>query len=202
MARPIWHWLMHALGAAPAKTQVHPDELAALLRHAAGAHQAVEIGVYHGATTARLRTVLAADAVLTAIDPHPPGRLGVSFERAVARREVRRARGAEVRFARALSNAVASAWTTPVDFLFVDGDHTWEGVSADWAGWRPWLALGARVAFHDAAALPGEPAHESARFTAEVLATDPDFVVRETVRSLVVLERVRGGPAPQRTPST
>lgn len=195
MARPLLHWLLHAAGRAPAKTQVHPEELAALLRYAAGARHAVEIGVYHGATTARLRAVLAADGLLTAIDPHPPGRLGVSFERAVAQREVARARGATVQFARDTSQAVASRWTTPVDFLFVDGDHSWAGIAADWAGWRPWLAFGARVALHDAAAVTGEPVHDSVRFTTEVIATDPDFVVRDTVRSLAVLERVRGGPS-------
>jgi predicted O-methyltransferase YrrM len=202
MARSLLHWLLHAARLAPARTQVHADELAALLRHAAGARAAVEIGVYHGATTARLRTVLSADGVLTAIDPHPPGRLGVSFERAVAQREVRRSHGARVEWARATSDRVAAQWATPVDFLFVDGDHTWNGIAADWTGWRPWLAAGARVALHDAAAVPHEPLHDSVRYTTEVIAADPDFVVREVVRSLVVLERVRGGPPAQRTPST
>jgi predicted O-methyltransferase YrrM len=36
-----------------------------------------------------------------------------------------------------------------VDFLFIDGDHSYEGVSGDWVNWSPKLTLGAIAAFHD-----------------------------------------------------
>lgn len=36
-----------------------------------------------------------------------------------------------------------------IDLLFVDGDHSYEGVSADWAAYGPLLSAGAIVAFHD-----------------------------------------------------
>ena len=38
----------------------------------------------------------------------------------------------------------------PVDVLLVDGDHSYEGVSADWRHWRGRLAPGGHVLFHDA----------------------------------------------------
>jgi predicted O-methyltransferase YrrM len=37
-----------------------------------------------------------------------------------------------------------------VDVLLVDGDHSYEGVSADWRHWRSRLAPGGHVLFHDA----------------------------------------------------
>jgi len=37
----------------------------------------------------------------------------------------------------------------PVHLLFVDGDHSYEGVKADIAGWTPKVAPGGVVAFHD-----------------------------------------------------
>ena len=37
----------------------------------------------------------------------------------------------------------------PVHLLFVDGDHTYEGVMADITGWAPKIALGGVIAFHD-----------------------------------------------------
>jgi predicted O-methyltransferase YrrM len=37
----------------------------------------------------------------------------------------------------------------PVDFLFIDGDHTEAGVSADWRDYRGLVRPGGLVAFHD-----------------------------------------------------
>ncbi len=42
----------------------------------------------------------------------------------------------------------------PFDFIFIDADHTYEGVSGDWANYRPMLAPGGLVAFHDIAERP------------------------------------------------
>ena len=38
----------------------------------------------------------------------------------------------------------------PVRLLFIDGDHSYEGVSADWTHWREVLEPGGHVLFHDA----------------------------------------------------
>lgn len=39
--------------------------------------------------------------------------------------------------------------TGPFDFAFIDGDHTYEGVRADWLNYSPMMRPGALVAFHD-----------------------------------------------------
>lgn len=45
---------------------------------------------------------------------------------------------------------VADEWTGgPVGLLFLDGDHRYEAVRADFLAWTPHLAPGAVVAFHD-----------------------------------------------------
>jgi predicted O-methyltransferase YrrM len=36
-----------------------------------------------------------------------------------------------------------------VDFLFIDGDHRYEGVLADWRDYAPLVRPGGLVAFHD-----------------------------------------------------
>ena len=43
----------------------------------------------------------------------------------------------------------AKTWNLPVDLLFIDGDHTYEGVKADFEGFQPWLTDQALVVFHD-----------------------------------------------------
>jgi len=72
----------------------------------------------------------------------------------------------------------------PVDFLFIDGDHTEAGVTADWADYRGLVRTGGLVAFHDIVEkqpfettqvhkLWGEIRAENGRATQELIA-DPD----------------------------
>ncbi|OLE02278.1 MAG: hypothetical protein AUI36_43495 [Cyanobacteria bacterium 13_1_40CM_2_61_4] len=49
-----------------------------------------EIGVWHGVTTCRLRSKMASDGVLFAVDPYPIGCLGFSAQRYIARKELGR----------------------------------------------------------------------------------------------------------------
>lgn len=37
----------------------------------------------------------------------------------------------------------------PFDFVFIDGDHTYNGVRADWLAYSPLVRPGGTVAFHD-----------------------------------------------------
>lgn len=46
----------------------------------------------------------------------------------------------------------------PFDFVFIDGDHTYEGVRADWLAWSPLVRPGGLVAFHDT--WPNRDRHE------------------------------------------
>jgi predicted O-methyltransferase YrrM len=43
----------------------------------------------------------------------------------------------------------------PYDLVFIDGDHTYESVSADWENYSPMVAPGGIVAFHDILPRPG-----------------------------------------------
>lgn len=46
----------------------------------------------------------------------------------------------------------------PFDVAFIDGDHSYDGVRADWLLWQQYLAPGAIVAFHDT--WPNHDRHE------------------------------------------
>lgn len=48
--------------------------------------------------------------------------------------------------------------TGPIDFLFIDGDHTYDGVRTDWLLWSPLVRPGGLVAFHDT--WPNHDRHE------------------------------------------
>jgi len=48
------------------------------------------------------------------------------------------------------SECFAERWSEPVALLWIDGDHSYEGVSRDFACWSPHLLPGAAIAFDDA----------------------------------------------------
>jgi predicted O-methyltransferase YrrM len=43
----------------------------------------------------------------------------------------------------------AKTWNKPIDFLFIDGSHIYEDVSADFASFLPHVVPGGIIAFHD-----------------------------------------------------
>jgi len=189
------HFILWWLGLAQAETQTSQAERDCLVRHAAGKRRLVEIGVWHGVTTARLRAAMAPDGVLYAVDPFPAGRLGISLQRIIARREVGRLTNGAVEWVR-LTGAEAgtrhaAACRGPVDLVFIDGDHAHESVRRDWEAWSPLVESGGIVALHDSHPTPARPIHHagSVRFTQEYIRVDRRFRVVEVVDSLTVLRR-------------
>lgn len=55
---------------------------------------------------------------------------------------------------RGRSAEVAAVWAQPIDLLFIDGDHSYEGCSGDLRAWLPFVRTGGWVAFHDSS-VPG-----------------------------------------------
>jgi predicted O-methyltransferase YrrM len=182
-------WIRYRLGLVAADTQTTKDERACLARHAAGRRNVVELGVMHGVTTGLLRSVMASEGVVTGIDRHPPGRLLVSFERLTAKSELARYPRGRAVLLRQWSYEAARDWTTPIDFLFIDGDHSWTGLERDWRDWTTHLVSGGLVALHDSRSMPDRDDLDSVRFTQDVVLHDARFRVVDTVDSLTVLER-------------
>lgn len=52
-------------------------------------------------------------------------------------------------FIEADSTTYWQQWDHPIHFLFIDGDHHYDIVSADIAGWVSFVVVGGAVAFHD-----------------------------------------------------
>jgi cephalosporin hydroxylase len=59
----------------------------------------------------------------------------------------------------------------PVDFLFVDGDHSYEGVRQDFEMYSPLARDGGLVAFHDVAPNPDVPEYGVAKYWRELRET-------------------------------
>jgi predicted O-methyltransferase YrrM len=192
--RVLTHFGLWQLGLAQAETQTTWAERDCLARHASSKKRLAEIGVWHGVTTCRLRKVMATEGTLFAIDPYPKGRLGFSTQRVIARRELSKVSNGRVTWIRKTGAEAARelAGSEPFDFVFIDGDHSYEGLRADWTGWRPLLAEHGVIALHDSRSSPERPIADagSVQFTSQVILHDRCFEVIDTMNSLTVLRRL------------
>lgn len=125
----------------------------------------VEIGSFLGKSTvfyAKSLEVLGLDGRVTAIDPHTGDRqnleaLGISelpsFDMF---RSHLMASGVfdKVDTRVATSHEAAAGWTEPIDFLFIDGWHSYDAVMEDGRDWIPHLSERGVVVFDDALRYP------------------------------------------------
>jgi predicted O-methyltransferase YrrM len=166
-----------------------------MARHATGRRRLVEVGVWHGVTTKRLRAAMPPDAELWAIDPYVRGRLGVSFPELIARREVSTVENGNVRWVRATGAEAAARFRREAaggaDFVFIDGDHSWDGIRADWEAWSELVSPGGVVCLHDSRSSPERAIDDagSVRYTKAVILQDPRYRRIDEVGSLTVMER-------------
>ena len=123
--------------------------------------EVLEIGSFKGKSTVMLAKVAEryGHGQITAIDPHnfnspeladhrkAPG--ASSFDEFLSNLDATNVRD-RVEVQRAFSGDVAAAWNRPIRFLWIDGDHGYAGVKADFDGFARRVIPGGIVAFHDA----------------------------------------------------
>lgn len=189
------HFVKWRLRLTSAETETSRAERDALARAAHQRLRLVELGVAQGVTTKRLRSVMHPDGELWAVDPYFPNRLGLRFSEEIAHGEVGAIENGSVHWLRATSTEAAALWQREgrpaPDFVFIDADHSWQGISGDWKAWGDLLAVGGAIALHDSRPSARYPADtDSVRFTQTVIKNDPRFRLIEEVDSLTVLERI------------
>ena len=124
---------------------------------APGSGVILEIGSFLGNSTIILAKAAAANGqpALVAIDPLSlAGMRKTSLDAESGRDEffanLERAGARDrVEFHEMLSEDVASEWDRPIRLLWIDGDHTFEGATADFVNFSPHLIQGGVIAFHD-----------------------------------------------------
>lgn len=189
------HFLLWCLGLRQAETQTTETERNALASHCRGRKKVVEIGVWHGVTSNVLLGSMSEEGVFYAVDPYPTGRLGISLQQIIAHRECRKHARGRVRWIRETGHASArvaeeEGWGL-VDFVFIDGDHSYEGIKADWLAWGGLVSEGGIIGLHDSRSTPKRPIPEagSVIYTNEVILSDARFEMLEQVDSLTLLRK-------------
>lgn len=151
----------------------------------------VEVGSHRGRSTAAL-ALGANGAPVYAIEPHEEfqGMYGKEFgpedRRAFFENMLRLGVVEKVRLVNLSSEVASKGWTRAIGLLWIDGDHSPEGVRRDFESWQPFLRPGGVVAFHDALDPDGGPAQ-----LIETLLGD-SFEHVATAERLVALRRTAG----------
>ena len=190
----VAHYLLWSFRLAKAETQTSAAERDCLARYAAGKQRLAEIGVWHGVTTCTLKRAMDPGGVLWGVDPFPTGRLGFSVQKKIAQHEVGKVRNGSVRWKRMTGTQAATDLKSAgekVDFVFIDGDHSYTGLQADWLAWSTLVEISGIVALHDSRSSLARCIDDagSVRFTREVILRDERFDLVEEVDTLTVLRR-------------
>lgn len=189
----VFHYLAHALRIAPAETQTSPAERTLLADVARGRRRGVEIGVYEGVNTRMIAQAMAPEGRLYGVDPFFTGRLGICWSEWIARREIRRTRrAAHVELVRMLSHEASHTISGDFDLLFIDGDHSLQGITTDWHDWSGRIEPGGVVALHDVLltdAVGGGRRLGSHEYFESTISKDDRFEQIAAADSMVVLRR-------------
>ena len=146
----------------------------------------VEIGSARGKSTCHIAQALRENlgGMLYAIDPHRPtswNDAGETNTLHALRRNLRAMGGdAYVEVIQSYSTDAARGWNRPIDMVFIDGDHSYDGVKSDWELFSPHVSRFGVVVFHDT--------------TWKI--SDKDFVVREDLGVTRLLEELRADGYP------
>lgn len=131
-------------------SQTSDAERILLKTYANGAIHAAEIGVFEGLNTANIAKVLSKNGTLYGIDPFFKGKLGVSYGKIIAVFFLIRSGVLNrVKLIDKFSFDAVNDVPDQLDFIFIDGDHSYEGIRRDWEDWSVKLRLGGFIALHD-----------------------------------------------------
>lgn len=163
-------------------TSQRPAEFLSLVEEVSALRPAriLEIGTYHGGTLL-VWSQLASEQVVSC-DIRVRDHMRLVFERFAPPGS-----GCAVRILEGDSHAAAFRESVerelggPVDFLFIDGDHTEQGVRLDFEMYRSLVRPGGLIAFHDIAERQPIPENQVQHFWRKLKADAPPGTVQEFI---------------------
>jgi predicted O-methyltransferase YrrM len=190
----LLHFLKVLLKLDEPHTQTTINEIETIKEYCKDKKLAVEIGIYEGVNTINIARHISEDGLLYAIDPFFKGRLGICYSKLIVKNSLKRKKIThKVMLLEDLSFNVVTSVPDNIDFIFIDGDHSEEGIRKDWEDWSKKLKKNGIIALHDTEIPTHNPSVAqlgSYKFFCSVIRNDPGFEVVKTVDSLNVLKKL------------
>lgn len=192
------HVIKYYLGVEEANTQTSPKEREMLRSLAQNAKKVLEIGVFEGNTTKLMAEVMSSSGVIYGVDPFFSGRIGFSYGLLITQQQIRKARkinkGITINLVKDFSYNVASDQSLgDFDLIFIDGDHSFQGIKQDWNDWSSRVVQGGIMALHDTRVPDYDPSVAnlgSFQYFESHIKFDSRFKLIDQVDSLNVLKRI------------
>lgn len=192
--RPRLLNIFHSMGMANPHSQMNQVEKNSLKKYAAGKTKALEIGTYMGVTATIIATSLDVKGELTCVDPFEMKNNKQNPGFLMAERELKKHHVFyKTKFLFGYSNDEKIIEKIPegLDFILVDGDHSYKGLENDWQIVKSKLGSKGIVCLHDTTIPEEEPYRDfgSVSFFNDVIKNDPGFILLETIYSMNILQR-------------
>ncbi len=150
----VLHYIRCFLNIDQPVTQATLNERTSMLKYVKEAKAIAEIGVFEGFNTREFALHSPADTVVYAIDPFFKGALGISYGKLIALNNWKKKKINKIKLIQGFSADVSGFINEPLDFVFVDGDHTYDGVKKDFELYGEKLSDNGTIAFHDSRLFP------------------------------------------------
>lgn len=186
--------ILHSIYLADAHSQMVEGEKQVLAKHAKDRTKALEIGTYMGVSANIIAKALGSNGKLFCVDPFLPKRNGVNAGKSIAVRDLKR-NGLlhKVAFLEGFSTTKNIIESIPLDldFIFIDGDHSYEGLANDWEIVHQKLTKGGIVCLHDTMIPVNEEFRKfgSVKYFQDVVSKDSEFELIDSCHSMTVLKR-------------
>jgi predicted O-methyltransferase YrrM len=186
--RPRLFNVAHRLSLVSAFSQTNKDELDCLARHARGKMTGIEVGTFMGVSAAVIAKALGAGGRLYCVDPYEGGD---SLRQVALRHFAREEVSDRIVQIRSYSNEAMQCLPEKADFIFIDGDHSFEGLRLDWELVKAKLASGGIACFHDTTMTGAQQGQYcgAAEFFSQHIRMADGFDYLETCHTLNVMRR-------------
>lgn len=166
------------------------NEITAHIKYAASSDETiVEIGILNGHTTKFILENTKANVY--GIDPIIPDSMNTSLIGDENKIKELVTIHPNFTFIKDYSFNVVKDWDKEIDYIFIDGDHTYEAVKQDFEEWYPHVKVGGIISIHDSSANRGGPSFwPGPSKLADELILDSRVEYIETLTALTVFKKV------------